>query len=49
MAQGLTNREIAQQLAIAERTVEGHVERIRAKLNVHSRAQIAGAISKGGG
>jgi non-specific serine/threonine protein kinase len=47
VGQGLTNREIAQQLVIAERTVEGHVERIRAKLHVHTRAQIAGAIAKG--
>jgi predicted ATPase/DNA-binding CsgD family transcriptional regulator len=47
VAQRLTNREIAQRLLIAERTVEGHVERIRAKLNIHSRAQIADAIVEG--
>ena len=49
VAQGLTNRGIAERLVIAERTVEGHVERIRGKLGVHSRAQIAGAIATGRG
>ena len=46
VASGLTNREIAERLVIAERTVEGHVERIRAKLNVRSRTQIAGRIAR---
>jgi predicted ATPase/DNA-binding CsgD family transcriptional regulator len=41
VAQGLTNRQIADQLVIAERTVEGHLERIRGKLGLHSRTQIA--------
>ena len=34
-------RDIAQQLGIDERSAEGHVERIRNKLGVRSRAQIA--------
>lgn len=38
---GLTNREIAERLFIAERSAEGHVERIRNKLGVHSRTEIA--------
>jgi len=38
---GLTNRQIADRLVIAERTAEGHVERIREKLDLHSRAEIA--------
>jgi predicted ATPase/DNA-binding CsgD family transcriptional regulator len=38
---GLTNREIAGRLGISERTVDGHVEHIRDKLGVRSRAQIA--------
>jgi adenylate cyclase len=38
---GLTNREIAARLFIAERSAEGHVERIRNKLGVHSRTEIA--------
>jgi class 3 adenylate cyclase len=37
---GLTNREIAERLFIAERSAEGHVERIRNKLGVHSRIEI---------
>jgi non-specific serine/threonine protein kinase len=41
VARGLTNRQIAEQLVIAERTVEGHLERIRGKLGLRSRTQIA--------
>lgn len=41
VSQGLTNREIARRLTIDERTAEGHVERIRIRLGVRSRAQIA--------
>ncbi|HKF78315.1 MAG TPA: LuxR C-terminal-related transcriptional regulator [Candidatus Dormibacteraeota bacterium] len=43
---GMTNRQIADRLRIAERTVEGHVERIRGKLNVRSRTQVATAIAR---
>jgi len=38
---GMTNREIAQKLFIAERTAEGHLERIRGKLGVRSRTEVA--------
>jgi predicted ATPase/DNA-binding CsgD family transcriptional regulator len=38
---GMTNKEIAQRLFIAERTAEGHVERIRNKLGVRSRTEVA--------
>jgi predicted ATPase/DNA-binding CsgD family transcriptional regulator len=41
VASGMTNREIAQRLFIAERTAEGHVERIRNKLGVRSRTEVA--------
>jgi DNA-binding CsgD family transcriptional regulator len=41
VAQGLTNREIAQRLFISERTVESHLEHIRRKLSVRGRAQVA--------
>jgi DNA-binding NarL/FixJ family response regulator len=41
VARGLTNKQIADQLVIAERTVEGHLERIRGKLGLRSRTQIA--------
>jgi pimeloyl-ACP methyl ester carboxylesterase/DNA-binding CsgD family transcriptional regulator len=39
--EGLTNREIGGRLGISERSAEGHVERIRIRLGVRSRAQIA--------
>lgn len=38
---GRSNREIATALGIEERSAEGHVERIRLRLGVRSRAQIA--------
>ena len=41
VAQGLTNREIGTRLGITERSAEGHVERIRLRLDARSRAQIA--------
>jgi predicted ATPase/DNA-binding CsgD family transcriptional regulator len=41
VASGMTNKEIAQRLFIAERTAEGHVERIRNKLGVRSRTEVA--------
>jgi pimeloyl-ACP methyl ester carboxylesterase/DNA-binding CsgD family transcriptional regulator len=41
VADGLTNHSIAVRLSIAPRTAEAHVENIRRKLEVRSRAQIA--------
>lgn len=41
VAEGLTNKEIAARLVITERTAESHVEKIRGKLGLHNRAQIA--------
>jgi pimeloyl-ACP methyl ester carboxylesterase/DNA-binding CsgD family transcriptional regulator len=41
VSQGLTNRDIAERLGINERSAEGHVERIRDKLGMRSRAQVA--------
>jgi non-specific serine/threonine protein kinase len=41
VATGMTNKEIGQRLFIAERTAEGHVERIRNKLGVRSRTEVA--------
>ena len=40
VAQGLPNKDIAASLVIAQRTVEGHVERILRKLGFTSRVQI---------
>jgi len=41
VAEGLTNREVAARLFISERTVDGHLEHVREKLEVNTRAQIA--------
>ena len=41
VAKGKTNKEVAAQLFIAPRTVEGHLTRIYAKLGVRSRAELA--------
>jgi DNA-binding CsgD family transcriptional regulator len=41
VADGLTNREIGERLGIEERSAEGHLERIRLRLGVRSRAQVA--------
>jgi pimeloyl-ACP methyl ester carboxylesterase/DNA-binding CsgD family transcriptional regulator len=41
VAEGLTNQAIASRLSVAPRTAEAHVENIRRKLQVRSRAQIA--------
>jgi len=41
IAGGLTNGEVAQQLRISERTVDAHLEHIRNKLGLRTRAQIA--------
>ena len=41
VAQGWSNRQIADELVITERSAESHVERIRTRLGFRSRAQIA--------
>ena len=41
VAEGLTNREIGRRLGIEERSAEGHLERVRLRLGVRSRAQVA--------
>jgi pimeloyl-ACP methyl ester carboxylesterase len=41
VAEGLTNREIAERLHITERSAESHLERIRLRLGFRSRAQLA--------
>lgn len=38
VASGLTNEEIARQLAISAHTVARHLERIYSKLGIHNRA-----------
>jgi pimeloyl-ACP methyl ester carboxylesterase len=41
VADGLTNRELAERLGISERSAESHLERIRLQLGFRSRAQVA--------
>lgn len=44
VARGLTNRRIADELVLSERTVENHVQHVLTKLGATSRHQIAGRI-----
>ncbi|MCO6009195.1 LuxR C-terminal-related transcriptional regulator, partial [Actinoallomurus purpureus] len=46
VAEGMSNKEIAATLVIAQRTAEGHVEHILNKLGFNSRAQIAAWIGE---
>ena len=41
LAQGLSNKEIAQRLYISVRTVEGHLASVYGKLGIHSRTEAA--------
>ncbi|MEP7089444.1 MAG: alpha/beta fold hydrolase [Nocardioidaceae bacterium] len=41
VADGLTNRQLAERLGITERSAESHLERIRLRLGFRSRAQVA--------
>ncbi len=50
LAQGLTNREIAEKLVVSPKTIEHHVSQILAKLGAHTRAEAAAmAARKHGG
>jgi len=49
LAQGRSQDEIAQELFITPKTVATHIQRVLAKLDVHSRAQaVAVALRQGG-
>jgi DNA-binding NarL/FixJ family response regulator len=41
VARGLTNRRIAKELVLSERTVENHVRNILKKLKLSSRSEVA--------
>ena len=45
IAGGRSNKEIAAELVISQRTAEGHVERILTKLGFTSRAQVAAWVA----
>jgi len=46
VARGLTNRQIAQELSISERTVENHIGKIFKKLGFSSRSQIVAWVAQ---
>ena len=45
VAQGLTNREIAERLFLSERTAQNHVQHILTKLDLSNRSQIAAWVT----
>jgi non-specific serine/threonine protein kinase len=44
VAQGLTNRQIAEALFVSERTIDHHVSNILKKLSLSSREQVASRL-----
>ena len=46
VAEGRTNREIGAELFLSEKTVEGHLTRIFAKLGVASRVEVAEVVGR---
>ncbi|MCP2339323.1 LuxR C-terminal-related transcriptional regulator [Actinomadura rupiterrae] len=44
IAQGLSNRKIAERLVISKRTADAHVDHILTKLGFNSRTQVAAMI-----
>ena len=45
VAEGMSNRDIAQRLAISKRTVDAHLEHIFGKLGISSRVQLTTWLS----
>ena len=46
VAAGMSNRAVAARLVLSPRTIDGHLERILAKLDFTSRTQIAGWVAE---
>jgi len=47
LAEGMSNKEIAQRLHVSTNTVKGHVHNILEKLSLHSRGQVAAQARSG--
>ena len=45
VARGRSNKEIAAQLVVSQRTAEGHMQRILTKLGFTSRTQVAAWVA----
>jgi DNA-binding NarL/FixJ family response regulator len=48
VAEGLTNRAIADRLFLGETTIDTHLKGVRTKLNVHNRAEIVAVLGQHG-
>jgi DNA-binding NarL/FixJ family response regulator len=48
VAEGLTNRAIADRLVLGETTIDTHLKGVRTKLNVHNRAEIVAILGQRG-
>jgi len=48
LGQGLTNRELAEKLFIAENTVKNHIKNLLEKLLLHNRAQLVAYAVRNG-
>ncbi len=48
LAQGLSNRDIAERLVVSERTAENHVQRVLNRLGLRSRAHVAAWVVRNG-
>jgi DNA-binding CsgD family transcriptional regulator len=46
VAAGRTNREIASELFLSEKTIESHLTKVFAKLGVSGRVAVAGAVGR---
>ena len=46
VASGRTNQQAADELVVSVKTISFHLQNIYAKLDVHSRAQLAGVLGE---